>query len=849
MTKRKSFLLAIALLCSLLFSLSSGEAQIGAALPAATFTVNNAGDGSDATPGDGVCETAAGNGICTLRAAIEEANATSGADTILFEAGLNAIVPNNVLPSLDDTSGGTTIRGNPNWIFGALAGTGYDVNGFTLLSNDNRIQGMWITNFYNAGVEVQGNNNIIGTDGDGVDDASEGNLISSNGRFGVAIENASGNWLAGNLIGLTDDGTGAAGNGDDGVLIHSGAHTNLVGTNGDGTSDVLERNVISGNGRAGVFLGSADANMVAGNYIGTNAAGDAALLNDWHGMYIDDSANNRIGTDGDGVADNLEGNLISGNDAFGIYLSGSSDSIIAGNYVGTNAAGDAAIPNGSRGMFIQASANNRIGTDADGTSDDLERNLVSGNTGTGIQIDYVGTEGNVIAGNYIGTNAAGDAALPNTGSGVTVQGCANNRIGGTAVAERNLISGNAMDGVNIYSGTTNTLVQGNYIGTDASGSGSLGNGGYGVDLINGVIGNTIGGTASGAANIIAYNGQAGIRVYMHDDTLASYDNSLRGNLIYANIELSIDLQPEEGVTSNDPGDGDEGANHLQNFPVLSSAESDSSQIIIVGALNSTANTSFAVDFYANSACNPSGYGEGEIYLGSNTVSTNASGDVNFTAAFSSVVPEGYFVTATATGPDGNTSEFSLCQGVTALEPQLLIAIMNGAGSGRISSTPAGISCPGDCDELYDYDTLVTLTASADDGSIFTGWSGSGCSGTGDCTVTMVVEKSVTATFDLVPPEHYGLVVSLSGGGDGTVTGSGIDCFNGSGADCTETFIEGAIVSLTASPNAGSIFSGWSGAGCSGVGACVVTMTEPQLVSAIFTLEEAEFKIFLPLLTR
>ncbi len=112
MTQRKRFLLAIALFCSMLFYMGL-EAEIGAALPMATFTVNNNGDGNDATPGDGVCETATGNGICTLRAAIHETNALSGADTIHFESAISVIMPNSTLPSLFDLSGGTTIRGNP----------------------------------------------------------------------------------------------------------------------------------------------------------------------------------------------------------------------------------------------------------------------------------------------------------------------------------------------------------------------------------------------------------------------------------------------------------------------------------------------------------------------------------------------------------------------------------------------------------------------------------------------------------------------------------------------------------------------------------------------------------------
>ena len=257
-------------------SSSPGRASLPAApaaptAPPGTHTVNNTGDGSDANPGDGVCETAASNGICTLRAAIQEANARTGADKIFFDDSVGMIIPNSSLPSIADYSGGTTIRGNPTWILGNFAGNHY---GITLASNNNKLQGLIITNFERSGVRVGGNNNIIGTDGNGVNDGSEGNVISSNGESGVLIQyDVTGNWLAGNLIGLTLDGAGDAGNTLSGVKIEtvsefSGASLNLIGTNGDGTSDELERNVISGNDGWGISIkgsgSSIDQTMIAG---------------------------------------------------------------------------------------------------------------------------------------------------------------------------------------------------------------------------------------------------------------------------------------------------------------------------------------------------------------------------------------------------------------------------------------------------------------------------------------------------------------------------------------------------------------------------------------------------------
>ena len=148
------------------------------------------------------------------------------------------------------------------------------------------------------------------------------------------------------------------------------------------------------------------------------------------------------------------------------------------------------------------------------------------------------------------------------------------------------------------------------------------------------------------------------------------------------------------------------------------------------------------------------------------------------------------------------------------------------GSGSITSTPAGINCPGDCSEGYAHNTVVALTATPGSGYSFTGWSGA-CTGTGSCSVTMDFLKSVSATFTL---NTYALTISRTGTGAGTVTGTGISC----GSDCGESFTHGSMVTLTATANGGSSFAGWSGGGCSGVGTCTVTMDAVKSVTATFT---------------
>ncbi len=156
---------------------------------------------------------------------------------------------------------------------------------------------------------------------------------------------------------------------------------------------------------------------------------------------------------------------------------------------------------------------------------------------------------------------------------------------------------------------------------------------------------------------------------------------------------------------------------------------------------------------------------------------------------------------------------------------------SGAGSGSVSSNPTGINCGPVCSYPFSLSSSVTLTATPAAGSSFTGWSGSGCSGTSTCTVTMSAARAVSAAFTLVPPGFFNLALSKSGTGKGTVTSSpaGINC----GSDCSETLVGGSSVTLTATPTTGSSFAGWSGSGCSGTSTCTVTMSAARAVNAKF----------------
>lgn len=408
--------------------------------------------------------------------------------------------------------------------------------------------------------------------------------------------------------------------------------------------------VINDFGLSGIRLDVSGANVVQGNFIGTNAAGTASLPNDRAGIEINGSPNNQIG----GVTAE-DRNIIAGNGIYGIYLynSGASGNHIEGNFIGVDVTGGAPLGNG-RGIFIEQAPNNVIGGTATGTG-----NVISASEQYGLYITGQSATGNLVQGNFIGTDATGTVDLGNTNRGVHLQDTTGNTIGGTAPGARNIIAGNNQYGVYIYgSTTTGNLVQGNYIGVGANGE-VLGNTQHGIYIQVGAANNTIGGIAAGAGNTIAYNGGDGVLVY------AGNGNAILSNSIFSNNALGINLYPVIGVNANDAGDADTGSNSLQNFPVLASVTTNGLSTTVAGTLNSTPNTTFRLEFFSNTACDASGNGEGRIFLGSIDVTTDANGTVSFNSTLSVATTSGSFVTATATDPGGNTSEFSACRTVTA----------------------------------------------------------------------------------------------------------------------------------------------------------------------------------------
>jgi hypothetical protein len=197
-------------------------------------------------------------------------------------------------------------------------------------------------------------------------------------------------------------------------------------------------------------------------------------------------------------------------------------------------------------------------------------------------------------------------------------------------------------------------VQGNRIGINVAGTGVLGNQGSGIHVNRS--NNLIGGTVAGEGNIIAFNLLRGIVIGSSSSLIK---NRINRNSIFSNGSLGIDLG-DNVVTLNDTGDADIGPNNLQNFPVITEARTNGS---ISGSLNSTANTTFRIEFYVNDDCDASGHGEGQTFLIAVNVVTDASGNATFSVNAGSLVLSKK-ITATATDPNGNTSEFSACRNVT-----------------------------------------------------------------------------------------------------------------------------------------------------------------------------------------
>jgi hypothetical protein len=355
------------------------------------------------------------------------------------------------------------------------------------------------------------------------------------------------------------------------------------------------------------------------------------------------------------VADDVtvRGLVIGEYSGVGIRVTSGARARIVGCFIGTDITGTIARPiggttgagdQGSGIVVVSAASRATIGGTSPG-----DRNVISGlvtTNGTGVFLN--GTNDATVQGNYIGLKANGLEGLPNL-FGIVIRDSLSNTIGGTSPGARNVISGNVNTAICLCGHDDDSMfniIQGNAIGVNAAGS-MLANG-NGV-IVNKAKNNLIGGTEAGAGNVIAGNSTLGV------GTQIGLGNQILGNAIFGNGGLGIDLL-RDGVTQNDAGDGDFA---LQNFPVLTSV-GVRVNTTVHGTLNSNPSRSFRIEVFSNTACDPSGNGEGETYLGSVTATTDPSGNASFIGTFP-VVPVGRSITATATDLTTNdTSEFSTC---------------------------------------------------------------------------------------------------------------------------------------------------------------------------------------------
>ena len=455
---------------------------------------------------------------------------TVGGDS---KAGLGNVISGNAFEGVTITDAGTS----QNLVEGNLIGTTAD--GKTALGNT--ASGVSLSNAATS--------NSIGGDSK----AGLGNVISGNGQSGVGISGVgtSGNVVAGNLIGTDAAGSSALHNVGSGVdLDHASGNT--VGGTASGT-----RNILSGNKRGVALFGDfgtgaspTTGNVVEGNYIGTNVTGstttglDGQPLGNGDGVVlIGNASNNTIGGTTAAARNIVSGSVRgSGSSGDGIFIEIASSNLIQGNFIGTNATGDLSLGNAGVGVDLNVGggANNTIGG-LTSTPGQAPGNVIVGSgTGTGtspfgssnIVVSGSGSTGNLVAGNLIGLLANGTAAPNNTRHGLSLTGGASgNTIGGAAAGARNIISGNAQNGVNIIgTGTTSNAVLGNFIGTDLTGTMAIANGLDGVLISSAATNNTIGGASAGTANVISGNLGSGVEITL----AATTGNQVLGNKIGTN---------------------------------------------------------------------------------------------------------------------------------------------------------------------------------------------------------------------------------------------------------------------------------------------------------------------------
>jgi hypothetical protein len=479
---------------------------------------------------------------------------------------------------------GVIVEGHHNTVIGNYIGTG--------------IHGSETGYGNNTGVLCETADNTIGGTS-----AADRNIIAGNNGVGVSLAGVR-DTVEGNWIGL-DSGGNLLANKGDGVDITAGSENKVL------------KNVLASDQGSLVKIGGGSKHVVAGNLLGLSPDGSVLLGHVGFGVDFQNGSECRIG--GTKASDR---NVIAGAGSAGVIIFAGNNNTIEGNYIGAGKSGAATGFGNEGGIEITGSASgNTIGGPSAG-----DRNVISGNNNYGIVLLSGPT---TVQGNYIGTNAAGTAKLPNQGSGIEESGTSD-------IILNNVISGNGADGIGPFAGGgSGASIRGNKIGTDKTGKKAIPNGGSGIHLQGGS-NDIVGGLKSGDSNVIAFNAGTGITFD------GGTGNLVEGNSIFSNGGLGISLV--------------NGANGNQAPPTFTSATRSGSKITVKGTVAGAASTSVILELYASKADDPSGAGEGEDFLGEVTATTDANG--NFTAVFTKAPPAGAHVLSMTVRFNNGTSAFS-----------------------------------------------------------------------------------------------------------------------------------------------------------------------------------------------
>jgi hypothetical protein len=397
--------------------------------------------------------------------------------------------------------------------------------------------------------------------------------------------------------------------------------------------------------------------VLEGCFLGTDPSG-TQIPAPFHGSlrFNQNHTNGRVG----GTTPAAR-NLIGVDNGAGLLLAvgppGFIDGLVAGNLIGTDVSGKHPIGlGGAKGINILGGTNTVIG----GTSTDA-RNVINGGINVGSGTPPTGATGNFIRGNYIGIDVTGTITFTCHNECIRLNDNANT-VGGSAPGAGNRIGGSDSSGIFVQQSSSGSVIQGNFIGTDETGTVRIPNPTYGIRVYQATGGVTIGGINPGEGNVISNSGTAGVGVEISG--LAT----IRGNSIFDNASanptygLGIDLLEGTvpGVTFNDAGDADTGSNGLQNYPFITSVVYGASTTTVNGTLSSAPSTIYDVDFYGNPLCQrrPQDLTEARTFLGTQPVTTDGSGNASFSVVLPVAVANGSLLTATATDPAGNTSELS-----------------------------------------------------------------------------------------------------------------------------------------------------------------------------------------------